>query len=41
MKHMMTNKISRLKVNDALTKDDEDFKGEDIGFFSDLVKKDP
>lgn len=36
MKHKMTNEISKLKVNEAFTKE-EDFKREAIGFFSDLL----
>ena len=41
MKHRMENKISRSKVNEAFTEEEEDLKREAIGFFNDLLKKDP
>lgn len=36
MKHRMVNRISRLKVNNVITEDDEEIKREVIRFFSGL-----
>ena len=39
-KHRTDNRISRLKVDEVITKEDEDFRGEATRYFSELLKKD-
>ena len=39
LKHKIVNKISRLKVNNVITEDDEDIKREAMRFFSCLLER--